>query len=779
MKIIQQIITLSLFFSQTIVAEESTHVWGRIGPQGGGIDFFIESPNHPDTIYTVTSSSISSTAEQYLKSNNAGASWVTIPFTRNLGKFPIQGLAISASNPHTLFATSYDQTFSPAIGVLLKSTDAGVNWYQIAENISDIDSFSFISLNPVPDQSLQILMRKDDFQELGMAVSDDDGEKWVLTDKKISLINGNQASLIARDHANPDILYGSYYEGLGRTVSYTGLYKSINGGGNWSKISPSDFRIFNLIISSDNSNKLYAQFLQESPYKLLYMLSVNGGLSWEPLGDVPSDNSIDFAISNIFVDPSNSNILYASLFPEDRDFFEDPRFQRIAKSIDLGKSWKVIDISPYRVQSISINSGNNQKLLMATQSRGVISSEDGGLNWHPSNTGIRFVGGDLVEAKDDNSVLYFKASFVGTYYKSVDAGLHWEEFQIKIQHKNIDVVCDDIVLNPKQNKEIICKTGYALFKSNDAGVNWELIYEDIESLDSGISQFIFTMDGTSLYIVINGVTKSIIKSLDNGVTWNMVSNLAGDLIPHPEKTNILYNIADVDGKVALYKSTNGGESWIPLINSIHTFDHKLLIHPANSERLIFEDGGKTYLLSDDGGENWREILEPFNKDNQNTESSSQFVNITDLAFNPASLDSLIAVTEKGTFESPDLGESWIEIIPRFKEPLSTYELDLKATLSGVYAFSDNGVFKLINKPGYEEASNCLFEWAEQQYPGLFSPALSSTNLWGGYNYRYYSGTNTYLGFFHEQEVHMLQLKVSTDISTHGSVEFYMNLAGCD
>lgn len=42
-------------------------------------------------------------------------------------------------------------------------------------------------------------------------------------------------------------------------------------------------------------------------------------------------------------------------------------------------------------------------------------------------------------------------------------------------------------------------------------------------------------------------------------------------------------------------------------------------------------------------------------------------------------------------------------------------------------------------------SNRAMNWAEQAYPQLFSPSPAASGSYGGYNYRFYSGTNTYLG----------------------------------
>jgi len=42
-------------------------------------------------------------------------------------------------------------------------------------------------------------------------------------------------------------------------------------------------------------------------------------------------------------------------------------------------------------------------------------------------------------------------------------------------------------------------------------------------------------------------------------------------------------------------------------------------------------------------------------------------------------------------------------------------------------------------------SNRAMNWAEQTYPQLFTPSPAPSGSYAGYNYRYYSGTQTYLG----------------------------------
>lgn len=85
---------------------------------------------------------------------------------------------------------------------------------------------------------------------------------------------------------------------------------------------------------------------------------------------------------------------------------------------------------------------------------------------------------------------------------------------------------------------------------------------------------------------------------------------------------------------------------------------------------------------------------------------------------------------------------------------------------------------IIAPPANSSAADCLFNWAESHIPELFNPSNQNTGQAFGYVYRYYSGTNTYLGVFQGTRIHLLQLNKSQEIVDVGSVEQYKPLTGC-
>jgi hypothetical protein len=51
----------------------------------------------------------------------------------------------------------------------------------------------------------------------------------------------------------------------------------------------------------------------------------------------------------------------------------------------------------------------------------------------------------------------------------------------------------------------------------------------------------------------------------------------------------------------------------------------------------------------------------------------------------------------------------------------------------------------ITLPGFIARSDCLFNWAEVNFPTLFAPVNATSNTFTPYYYRYYPQTNSYLG----------------------------------
>lgn len=72
-------------------------------------------------------------------------------------------------------------------------------------------------------------------------------------------------------------------------------------------------------------------------------------------------------------------------------------------------------------------------------------------------------------------------------------------------------------------------------------------------------------------------------------------------------------------------------------------------------------------------------------------------------------------------------------------------LQARAGMFGYYSDWSAARTVSVTAGSANAASDCLFNWAERNYPGLFAPAGGSSLTSAPYYYRYYAGTNIYLG----------------------------------
>ena len=76
-------------------------------------------------------------------------------------------------------------------------------------------------------------------------------------------------------------------------------------------------------------------------------------------------------------------------------------------------------------------------------------------------------------------------------------------------------------------------------------------------------------------------------------------------------------------------------------------------------------------------------------------------------------------------------------------------------------------------------SDCLFDWAENNFAGLFSPVqgVANSQTFPPYYFRYYSGTNAYLGIS-SMDNHIYYLPASGEIMDVGHADNWLEQANC-
>lgn len=99
---------------------------------------------------------------------------------------------------------------------------------------------------------------------------------------------------------------------------------------------------------------------------------------------------------------------------------------------------------------------------------------------------------------------------------------------------------------------------------------------------------------------------------------------------------------------------------------------------------------------------------------------------------------------------------------------TTYNL----SCTGASGSNSQSVTVAVNTP-----ADCLFNWAETNYPSLFAPAGSATLSSSPYNYRYYKTTNSYVGVSSANN-HVYYLDPKGSLQDVGDLMPWLTKSGC-
>ncbi|MFH2142911.1 MAG: PKD domain-containing protein [Bacteroidota bacterium] len=312
--------------------------------------------------------------------------------------------------------------------------------------------------------------------------------------------------------------------------------------------------------------------------------TTDGGNSWiTTTDDLPS-----IGISDIAVDPSNPDILYVATGDGDAS---DTYSIGILKSIDGGATWNTTGLSNnitdyYNFRRILVNP-NSTNIVIATSNNGIYRTTNSGTNWtlviSDNFKDIEFMPGNP-------NVVYattYDYSGYALIYKSVDGGANFSDISAGIDNEFVNRI--ELAVTPENPSVIyaLCSDVntdgfYAFYKSSNGGTNWTLMSD---------------------YNLLNLLGWSETGDDSGGQGWYDLS-----LAVSPTNENEVYT-----GGVNIWKSTNGGTSWVlnahwyggggkPYVHADqHSFDFNLL----NNVLYAGNDGG-LYKTSN-GGTSWTDL----------------------------------------------------------------------------------------------------------------------------------------------------------------------------
>ena len=533
---------------------------------------------------------------------------------------------------------------------------------------------------------------------------------------------------VTLDPRNPLVVWvGSGENNSQRSVSWgDGVYKSVDGGHSWKNMGlKTSEHIGKIVVDPRDSNVVYvaAQGPLWNPGgdRGLYK-TTDGGKTWKAVLTI-SENT---GVSDLVLDPSNADTIYASSYQRRRHVFTlvngGPE-SAIHKSTDAGVTWTKLETGLPKEWmgriglAISHEDPNTVYAIIEATRRagGFFRTKDAGANWEKMNAysggGAQYYAEIFVDPNDAERI-YAMDVWVRV---SDDGGKTWRKINETTKHPDSHAMWID----PDDSDHYMIGCDGGLYETFDNAATWE--YKE----NLPVTQFyrISADDALPFYHVYGGTQDNFsLGGPSRTATSNGIRNddwyvtLGGDgfrSLADPKDPNIIYAEYQHGGLARFDKRTGEAVDIQPQqkpgMDPLRlNWDSPLIISPHNSNRLYF---AAQYLFrSEDRGNSWTAISGDLTRRidrnklpvmgrvwtidavAKNT-STSFYGNIVSLSESPLQAGLLYLGTDDGLIQvSEDGGANWRKIEKIAGVPEMTYVSNLQASThdaNTVYAAFDN------------------------------------------------------------------------------------------
>ena len=537
----------------------------------------------------------------------------------------------------------------------------------------------------------------------GVWKSDDYGETWdpILDDQPTGSIGA-----IAVADSDPSIIYVGCGEGLPRPdlAIGDGMYKSTDAGKTWKHLGLRDAQqIPSVAIDPKDPNRVFVAVLGHpfgaNAERGIYRSTDGGATFTKVLG-----RDDDTGGNDVEIDPSNSNIVFASLWSTRQGPWEDANtYNKVGglyKSTDGGTTWNPVTKGlPDDVGQVDVTiSPSNPKRMYASVAaiRGgvnIMRSDDGGDSWTRATTDTRpasrIGGGDLPVPKVDPKnpdVLYMTSTVT---WRTTDAGKTWTGIRGAPGGDDYQ----NIWINPNHPEIILLVSDQGALVSSNWGRTWSSWYNQPTAqvyhvvADNGFPYRVCggQQDSGSLCISSRGN--------DGEITfrdWHPVGTIEyGYSVPDPMNPNIIYGSGRTD--VTRYDWVTGQVQKItPIVQASAKFrsvrTQPLIFSPVDKHTLYY--AANVLFKTTDGGRSWTQISQDLTRDKPGTSPSLGKMAL-DASGNPSAgidahrgviysiapsfkdINTIWVGTDDGNIQvTHDAGKTWKNVTPPEMEPWS-------------------------------------------------------------------------------------------------------------
>ena len=733
----------------------------QIGPavMSGRISDMENHPTDPMIIYA------GSAGGGVWKSNDAGTTFYPI-FDDHA-----QSIGAVELDPNDPDNTIYVGTGEPwprnsvSIGDgLYKSNDGGNNWKKIG--LENSERIANIIVNPENSNEIYVAVLGalwSDSNERGVYKSNDGGETW---ENILFLNNSTGCADLAMDPSNPKILYASMWEFRRTAWSFnsggdnSALYKSTDGGENWSKIHNGfpEGKLGRLAIgvSKSNPNTLYTVIESEKNEDKGLYKSTDGGENWEQKNNDFGITVRPFYFSRIVVDPKDEDIvvkagLYGSISKDGGETFEnlgnmhadihDMVFDinnsdimyvgtdgGVYRSWNKGVTMEIVENLPLsQFYHISVDNEEPYNIYGGLQDNGSWygpSFAAGGISakhWNAVGQGDGF----RVLRHPTKNIIYSEMQGAENVWRyDVDNNLVKTIQPLPVDgYEEYRFNWNTPIETSKNNSDRLYIGSQYVHRSNDTGNTWEIISPDLT-----------TNDPTKQNQEDSGGL-----SMDNSGAENHTTIFT--ITESPLNENIIWAGTD-DGNIQVTK--NGGKSWKNVIGNVSgvpkntwVYHIEASVHDENTAYVVFDGHTsgdmKAYAYkTNDLGKTWTNII-------PNDDVIGFTRNIQEDYENP---NLLFLGTELGLYITINGGDRWSKFTKNVP-PVAVHYIELQSQTNdlvmgthgrGVIIIDDISPLREINE---DNLSNKLYFFERDQFEiqefGGFSDSFGRETQFFGAN----------------------------------------------
>lgn len=621
------------------------NTWVKTGGPIGGLGYDVRYGSSDRRILYVTDN-----YSGVNKSTDGGKTWfatnrgITARFGSSGDAIPIFALTVDPNNPNNLWAGLKD------VKGIYKSTNAGQNWADVTPTIPEA----------------QFVFR-------GFAVQ-----------------KGNSNIVYAAGEIPTGVTGKTFDKVKGR------VYRTTDGGQNWTAIWEGENLARYVLIRPDNPNVIYVStgiFDREAnnsncsvgsppsnPGGVGVLKGVFNGSTWNWTAFNTSNGLTDLYVGSLVMHPTNPDILLAGTGNNACSNYQggDGKYHStggVFLTTNGGQTWHHT-LTDEAITSVEFSPSNPNIAYAGGQNRFYIS-EDGGWTWTmvagqsypwgPPGVQAGFPIDILVDPEAPNTL--FVNNYGGGSVKSLDGGETWT----LASQGYTGALMLDVAISPNSPGTVFGTARSGAFRSNNGGSTWTGLSYAPANLPTAYAVAI-KPDNPQVVLTSHELLGWLYRSTDGGNTWTAVYQLPGiipgdDTNSHgfkrivfaPSNNNVVY-AGSCRGSVALqaghtvskgvYKSTDGGVNWMAA-NDANIADkciNDLAVHPNNPNLVYAATASGGLYKSTDGGANWGHL------------GGLSALDVRAVAVKPDQPNIVVAGTHgNGVYISTNAGSSWTQM----------------------------------------------------------------------------------------------------------------------